>query len=282
MKPAPFTYLDPPDVDGVLAALAEHGDDAAVISGGQSLLPLMNLRLARPEVVVDPRRVPGLRSIEVDQGAVVVGAMVTASALLADPRVAQTLPGLAQAVACIGHVQIRNRTTIGGSVAHADPSAELPAVLAGCDGEIVLRSVEGERSVAAADFFDGSFSTTRRPDELVVAVRFPVPPGRTGWDEVARRPGDFALAGLFAAVAVEQGVVRHARLSFSGLGDRPFRAVGAEQLLLGRPLDAAAVDECVEAVRAEASPADDVHATAAHRSALAAALVGRLLPGLQP
>ena len=282
MKPAPFTYLDPPDLDGVLAALAEHGDEAAVISGGQSLLPLMNLRLARPEVVVDPRRVRGLRSIEVDDGAVVVGAMVTASALLADARVAEALPGLAQAVACIGHVQIRNRTTIGGSVAHADPSAELPAVLAGCDGEVVLRSVRGERSVAAADFFDGSFSTTRRPDELVVAVRFPVPPGRTGWDEVARRPGDFALAGLFAAVAVEGGRVAHARLSFSGLGDRPVRALAAEQLLLGRPLDAAAVDDCADAVIVEVAPADDVHASAPHRAALAGALVRRLLPGLAP
>jgi carbon-monoxide dehydrogenase medium subunit len=281
VKPAPFTYLDPPDIDGVLSALAEHGDDAAVISGGQSLLPLMNLRLARPEVVVDPRRVPGLGSIEVGDDAVVVGAMVTASTLLADSRVADALPGLTQAVACIGHVQIRNRTTVGGSVAHADPSAELPAVLAGCDGEVVLRSVEGERTVAAADFFDGSFSTTRRPDELVVAVRFPVPPGRTGWDEVARRPGDFALAGLFAAVGVERGVVSHARLSFSGLGDRPFRAVGAEQVLLGRPLDAASVDDCADAVLAEAAPADDVHATAAHRAALAAALVRRLLPGLE-
>jgi carbon-monoxide dehydrogenase medium subunit len=282
VKPAPFTYLDPPDLDGVLEALAEHGDDAAVISGGQSLLPLMNLRLARPEVVVDPRRVPGLRSIEVDDRAVVVGAMVTASALLADVRVADALPGLAQAVACIGHVQIRNRTTIGGSVAHADPSAELPAVLTGCDGEVVLRSVGGERTVAAADFFDGSFSTTRRPDELVVAVRFPVPPGRTGWDEVARRPGDFALAGLFAAVAVEAGVVADVRLSFSGLDDRPVRAVGAEQVLLGHPLDPSAVDACADAVLAEVAPADDVHATAAHRAALAAALVRRLLPGLAP
>lgn len=282
MKPAPFTYLDPPDLDGVLAALAEHGDDAAVISGGQSLLPLMNLRLARPEVVVDPRRVPGLRSVEVDRGAVVVGALVTASELLADTRVADTLPGLAQAVACIGHVQIRNRTTIGGSIAHADPSAELPAVLAGCDGEVVLRSVGGERTIAAADFFDGSFSTTRRPDELVVAVRFPVPTGLTGWDEVARRPGDFALAGLFAAVSIESGVVTHARLSFSGLSDRPVRPVGAEQLLLGHPLDAAAVDGCADAVLAEAAPADDVHASAGHRAALAAALVRRLLPGLAP
>ena len=195
MKPAPFTYLDPPSLDEVLAALAEHGDDAAVISGGQSLLPLMNLRLARPEVVVDPRRVPGLRDITVTPEAVVIGAMTTATEVLEHPEVGRTLPALVEAIACIGHSQIRNRTTIGGSVAHADPSSELPTVLAGVEGEVVLRSATGERRVSAAAFFDGSFSTTRRADELVTEVRFPVPPGATAWDEVARRPGDFALAG---------------------------------------------------------------------------------------
>lgn len=280
MKPAPFTYLDPPDLDGVLHALAEHGDDAAVISGGQSLLPLMNLRLARPEVLVDPRRVDGLRGVTVTDDAVVVGALTTATELLESPAVAAALPGLSQAVACVGHLQIRNRGTIGGSVAHADPSAELPAVLLGCDGEVVLRSSRGTRTVAAADLFDGPFSTTREPDELLTEVRFPVPPGRSGWDEVARRPGDFALAGLFAAVDLADGVVRDARLAFSGLGDRPLRAVAAEQVLLGRPLDATAVDDCADAVVAELAPPDDVHATGAHRAALAAALVRRLLPGL--
>ena len=165
MKPAPFTYHDPPSLDGVLAALAEHGDDAAVISGGQSLLPLMNLRLARPEVVIDPRRVPGLRGISVTDDAVVVGAMTTASELLEDPAVGLALPGLTEAVACIGHSQIRNRTTIGGSLAHADPAAELPAVLAGVEGDVLLTSTSGERRVPAAELFDGPFSTTRRPGD---------------------------------------------------------------------------------------------------------------------
>lgn len=280
MKPASFTYLDPPTLDEVLAALAEHGDDAAVISGGQSLLPLMNLRLARPDVVIDPRRVPGLRDIAVTDDAVVVGAMVTASELLEDPAVALALPGLVQAVACIGHSQIRNRTTIGGSVAHADPAAELPAVLVGVEGEVVLASTNGERRLAAAELFDGAFSTTRRPDELVTAVRFPVASGACGWDEVSRRPGDFALAGLFAALSMDGGLVRHARLAFSGVADRPVRAIGAEDALLDRPLDHDALEDCATAVLAEVTPTDDLHASGRHRAALAATLVRRVLPRL--
>jgi carbon-monoxide dehydrogenase medium subunit len=280
VKPAPFTYLDPPTLDGVLAALAEHGDDAAVISGGQSLVPLMNLRLARPDVVVDPRRVPGLRGIAVADDAVVIGAMVTASELLEDGAVTSALPGLAQAVACIGHSQIRNRTTVGGSVAHADPSAELPAVLVGVGGEVVLASVRGERRVAAADLFDGSFSTTRRPDELVTAVRFPIPPGATGWDEVCRRPGDFALTGLFAALHLDAGVVVQARLALSGVADRPVRAIRAEAALIGHPVDRSALAACADALVAELHPPDDIHASGRHRAALAAVLVGRLLPRL--
>ena len=282
MKPAPFTYLDPPSLDEVLAALSEHGDDAAVISGGQSLLPLMNLRLARPEVLIDPRRVPGLRGIAVTPDAVAIGAMATATEVLEHPEVARALPGLAEAIACIGHSQIRNRTTIGGSMAHADPSSELPAVLAGVEGEVVLRSATGERRVGAADFFDGSFSTTRRPDELVTEVRFPIPAGATAWDEVARRPGDFALAGLFASLAIEGGAVREVRLAFSGLADRPVRAVGAEGALLERPLDRDALDDCTEALLAEITPTDDGHASGRHRAALAATLVRRVLPRLVP
>ena len=280
VKPAPFTYLDPLTLDDVLLVLAEHGDDAAVISGGQSLVPLMNLRLARPEVVVDPRRVAGLADIVMGPDTVVVGAMVTASQLLEDAAVAAALPGLVQAVACIGHSQIRNRTTIGGSVAHADPAAELPAVLAGLEGEVVLASTGGERRLGAAELFDGAFSTTRRPDELVTSVRFPVPPGATAWDEIARRPGDFALAGLFASLLVDGGVVRHARLAFSGVSDRPVRATAAESALLDQPLDEAALDRCTDALLDELSPSDDVHASARHRGALAATLVRRVLPRL--
>ena len=232
VKPAPFTYLDPPTLDEVLAALAEHGDDAAVISGGQSLLPLMNLRLARPEVVVDPRRVPGLRDITVTADAVVVGAMATATELLEDPGVAGVLPGLTEAVACIGHSQIRNRTTIGGSVAHADPSSELPAVLAGVEGEVVLRSTR--QANAGSERPPSSTARSARPAGPTSSSPRSAsrcPPGATAWDEIARRPGDFALAGLFASLA------RRGRARTPGPTgvQRPRRPTGARRRCRGGP-----------------------------------------------
>ena len=281
MKPPPFDYLDPPDLEGVLAALHTHGDDAAVIGGGQSLVPLLNLRLARPEVVIVPRRVAGLDSVVVTDQRIEVGARVTATDLLDRANVARAVPGLREAIHDIGHVQIRNRTTIGGTIAHADPAAELPAVLLGLDGSVVLQATSGARVVAAGDFFLGPFSTARRPDELVTGVRFEVPAGRTGWLEQARRPGDFALVGVFAALALsDDGQVSSVAIALSGVGGRPVRAAGAEAQLLGRAPTAETVAEAAEIVRREVRPTDDVHATAAHRTALAGVLTRRLLTRL--
>jgi len=282
VKPAPFTYLDPGSIDEVLDALARSGDDAAVIAGGQSLLPLMNLRLARPEVLVDPRRVTGLDGIVVSGTEVRIGAMTTATDVLEHAAVGAALPGLTEALRCVGHPQIRNRTTIGGSLAHADPAAELPAVLLGLHGSVELRSTEGTRVVGADDLFDGAFSTTRRADELLTEVTLPVPPGATGWAEVSRRAGDFALAGLFASVHVVDGVVAAARLALSGVADRPLRAVAAESALVGRAPDAEALAATARALRDELDPPDDAHASGAHRSAVAASLVTTLLPRLLP
>ncbi len=269
VKPAPFEYLDPPDLDGVLAALAVHGDDALVVGGGQSLVPLLNLRLARPEVIVDPRRVPGLDTIAVAPDTVEVGARVTASELVAHVGLQQAIPGLVEAALDIGHVQIRNRMTVGGSIAHADPSAELPAALLALDGFVVLRSSGGERTVAADEFFQGAFTTARRPDELVTSVRFtvPVPGSRSGWTEQARRPGDFALVGVFAVLrTTASGQVASAALALSGVGGRPIRATATESWLVGQTLTAEALDEVTALVRSEVRPADDVHATGAHRA----------------
>jgi len=284
VKPAPFDYLDPPDLDGVLAALAEHGDDALVIGGGQSLVPLLNLRLARPEIVVDPRRVAGLDTITVGPDRVDIGARVTASELLEHAALATAMPGLLEAAADIGHVQIRNRTTVGGSIAHADPAAELPAALVALDGTVVLRSASGERVVAAADFFEGAFLTTRRPDELLTAVRLPVPAGRSGWLEQARRPGDFALVGVFATLDADGAggpdVVASVTIALSGVGSRPVRATEAEGLLIGRPISTATIDAAAAAVSGGVDPTDDVHATGRHRAALAGALTARLLTRL--
>jgi aerobic carbon-monoxide dehydrogenase medium subunit len=265
MKPAAFEYRAPDTLEGCLDVLAEEGDDAAVIAGGQSLVPLLNMRLARPAVVVDPRKVAALRA-RLPGGR--VGALVTATELEDDPI-------LGPAVRHIAHPQIRNRSTIGGSVAHADPAAELPAALLALEGSVVLRSrAGGERVVAAADFFDGPFLTARRPDELLVAVDLgpDVAGARTTVVEVARRPGDFALVGTFAA-RVADG---RWRIALFGVGGRPVRATAAE----AAAADGAPAVDVAAAVRAEVAPSGDVHASASYRRHVAGVVVQRALEAL--
>ncbi len=270
MKPAAFEYRAPDTIAGCLEVLAEVGDDAAVIAGGQSLVPLLNMRLARPLVVVDPRRVASLRA---RPGPGRLGALVTAAALEDDPVVGT-------AVRHIGHPQIRNRTTIGGSLAHADPAAELPAVLVALEGAVVLASRDGgERRVAAVDLFDGPFQTTRRPDELLVEVDLAPPasmgaaPGlRTTVVEVARRPGDFALVGAFVARSADGGC----RIALFGVGSRPVRAAAAEAAVVA----GAPPGEAAALVAESLEPASDVHASAAYRRHVAGVVVCRALEAL--
>jgi aerobic carbon-monoxide dehydrogenase medium subunit len=273
MKPAAFEYRAPDTLEGCLDVLAEVGDDAAVIAGGQSLVPLLNMRLARPLVVVDPRKVAALRARPSPNH---LGALVTAAELEDDPVVGP-------AVRHIGHPQIRNRTTVGGSLAHADPAAELPAALVALEGSVVLRSRDGgERTVAAAEFFDGPFQTVRRPDELLTAVDLgplaAAGPGavatglRTTVVEVARRPGDFALVGAFVARTADG----RCRIALFGVDGRPVRAGAAEAAVVGgaRPAEAAAL------VGAELHPGSDVHASAAYRRHVAGVVVERALEAL--
>jgi carbon-monoxide dehydrogenase medium subunit len=270
VKPAAFDYHDPDSVEEVLDLLAEWGDDAAVLAGGQSLVPLLSLRMARPAVVVDLRRLP----VEVPAtvgGTVRVGATVTMTGFLAAPEIGRLGGGVREALRAIGHPQIRNRGTIGGSVAHADPAAELPAVLLALDGAVTLRSRSGVREVQAAELFDGSFSTNRRPDELLTAVTFPIIAGPSTTMEVARRPGDFALAGTF--VARRDGEVRIAAF---GVGDRPVRLAAAEVAAAtgATPRDVA------ELARGALAPRDDIHATGTYRRHIAGVLVARALERL--
>lgn len=269
MKPAPFDYHDPDTIDEVLSLLAEHGDDAAILAGGQSLIPLLNLRLARPGVVIDLRRVGSLDRIDDDGAGLTIGALVTATAFGARTDLDRFGGAVTEALDQVGHPQIRNRTTIGGSVAHADPAAELPAIALALDGEISLAGTGGERRVAAADFFDGPFSTARRADELLTAVRLADHPGRSTTVEIARRPGDFALAG--AVVAVDP-----ARVVLFGVAERPVRLAAVEaEVAAGSSPEAVA-----EVVRSSVEPRDDVHATGAHRRHLAGTLVARALTSL--
>ena len=213
MKPAPFDYHAPETVEDCLSVLAQHGDEAKILAGGQSLVPMLALRLARPEVLVDVNRVRELAAVRRENGSLVVGATTRHATLESDPEIAAASPLLARVAPHIGHFQIRNRGTLGGSLAHADPAAELPAVVRVLDAEIEVAGPSGIRRIAAADFFETVFTTSLEPDELVTAVRFPVWGAGSGFavEEVARRHGDFAIVGALAAVQVHDGRLSQGR-----------------------------------------------------------------------
>src|SRR6201994_1431279 len=235
MKRPPFAYEAPATAAEAIDLLAEHGDEASVLAGGQSLIPLLALRLARPEVLIDINGVDELSGVSAEDGWVAIGAMTREYVAEESGTVAGAVPLLAAALPMIGHEAIRSRGTIGGSLAHADPAAELPAVARALDAEFVVRGPAGERVVPAAEWFEGYLTTSRRPDELLVEVRFPAaePGSGVSFQEVARRHGDFAIAGLAASVTLSEGAISDARLAFAGMSDVPVRAVGAEDLLVG-------------------------------------------------
>lgn len=269
----------------VLALLAEHGDEAKLLAGGQSLVPLLNLRLARPSVVVDLAAVDGLAGIEQVDGRLLLGAMARQRAVETSATVAAACPLLVEAVRHIGHVQIRNRGTVGGSLAHADPAAELPAVVLALGAEMVARSTRGERVVLAHEFFDGSFTTTLQPDELLIEVRMPVTERcRTAFFEVARRTGDFAIAGVAAVVGFEADsrCVADVGLAALGVGPTPIRLRDAEAAVLGSNLGDDSVSAAAAAAMSAVSPITDVHADEDYRRLLVGVLVSRALRRSRP
>ena len=281
MRPGAFRYLAATSLDEVLENLSELGDEVTLLAGGQSLIPLMNLRLARPEVLVDLNRVPGLEGIDLVDGELRIGAMVRAADVASDPTVTGSLPALARAAAFIGHPQIRNRTTIGGNISHADPSSELPGVLAAFEGSVTLKSLRGERRVGWNEFIVSTFTNSREADELVVDVRFPVRPGWSfAYDEVAPRHGDYPLAGICAGVQISDGIVRGMRLVAVGVSDRPVVLTGVAQVALGRELDAATIKELGKVGREEVSANDDAHASSEYRKWLVGTLINRILGNL--
>ena len=280
MKPPPFAYADPDSLDEVLQLLADVGDDAAVIAGGQSLVPLLNLRLARPELVIDPRRIGELRGISFETTGLRVGAMVRAVDLEEHDSTGQ-MPGLTRVLSLIGHSQIRARTTIGGSIAHGDPAAELPALLVALDGEVTLKSRDrGTRIVQANDFFVGPLMTDRAPDELVTSIWFPYPGGAIEIDEVAKRPGDFAIVGAIASFGIDDSNITDPRIALFGVGPTPWRAVRAEAFLAGRPVNAETIARAGQAVRDDLDPRGDIHGSAAYRRQLGVTLTERTLGAL--
>jgi carbon-monoxide dehydrogenase medium subunit len=277
MKLPDFEYEAPATVADAIALLAEHQDEASLLAGGQSLIPLLALRLAHPAVLVDINGLGELSGVSVTDGVVTVGALTREYMAEESGTVAETLPLLASALPLIGHEAIRSRGTLGGSLAHADPAAELPAVARALDAEFVVRSELGERVIPAAEWFEGYLTTSRRPDEILVEVRFPVAEPGTGvaFLEVARRHGDFAIVGLAASLTLTDGTITDARLAFSGVADVPVRAAAAESLLVGQQPSAELFAEAAGRSAAALDPPADLHGTSEYRKKVAAVLVRR-------
>jgi CO/xanthine dehydrogenase FAD-binding subunit len=280
MKLPYVEYEAPTTIAEAVDLLAEHEDEASVLAGGQSLIPLMALRLARPAVLIDINGLSELSLVAVTDGRVAIGAMTREYVAEDSATVGDAVPLLAAALPLIGHEAIRNRGTIGGSLAHADPAAELPAVALALDAEFAVRGRAGERVVPAADWFEGYLATSRRPDELLTEVRFPAAAPGTGvaFLEVARRHGDFAIVGLAVSLTLADGVISDARLAFAGVSDVPVRVAEAEDLLAGERPSAELFAEAARVATAGLNPPADLNGSSEYRKQVAATLVRR---GLQ-
>ncbi len=279
MKPAAFDYVAADSIAMAVKALAQAGDDAKIIAGGQSLVPMLNFRMLRPSILVDINRIAGLDDIEATGEAIRVGALTRHYQLETSPLIARDLPVLSCAMTHVAHLAIRNRGTIGGSLAHADPAAELPMMALLLDAELRIASGCGERIVAARDFFLGALTVDLAPDEILTGVVLPKLPSHTGWgfEEVARRHGDFALAAVAATLTVSGGAIEQARIALTGVGATPLRVTAAEGLLVGHALEPDLVSRAIEAVRATIEPETDLHASSDYRRHLAGVLTGRAL-----
>ena len=281
MKASAFAYARATSVDDTLNLLTSHGDRAKLLSGGQSLLPAMNLRLLSPELIVDIGGLPELRGVAVRDGVLRIGALTRHVDLLSSPEIGAYAPLLSAAAAHIAHPAIRNRGTLGGSLAHADPAAELPACMLALDATIVVRGRSGERKIAAADFFQGIFQTALSAEELLIAVELPLPRKRAAYffDEFSRRHGDYALAGLAAQAVAQDGILADLRLAFFALGDRPVLARAAD-VLINVPVTPERLSEASVVLAEELHPNDDQQATASMRRHLAKVLLERCVSAL--
>jgi carbon-monoxide dehydrogenase medium subunit len=280
MKLPAFEYACPTKLSEAVALLAARNGEAKLIAGGQSLVPMLAFRLAAPALLVDLRKLPELRKIGISTNGIVLGSMVRWCDILADSRLRTAHPLLLAAIAHVAHYQIRNRGTIGGSIAHADPAAEMPGIALTCEAEIATVGAAGPRVIKAADFFLGPLMTVLEPDEIIVEIRLPPWPARRrfGFQEFARRRGDFAMAA--AAVWYDQdesGKARNAHVGAIGVGDRPQRLTAVEAVLNGRLIDAAAIAQAEAAASAAVDPQTDIHASADYRRALVGTMVERAL-----
>ena len=278
MKPAPFRYIRVGEVQSAIEALREEGEEAKVLAGGQSLVPMMNMRLARPTALIDISRIPELRRIALDSDEITIGASVTQLTAERSSQLTGALPILAEALRHVGHVPIRSRGTVGGSLAHADPAAELPTVMTALDARFTVASADGERRVSAATFFVTHFTTVVEPDELLAQVHVPRVAEHWGaaFVEVARRHGDFALAGCAALVDLdERRGVRDVRLALSGVADVPWRSRTVEEALIGRAPSEDSLRELRAVIARELDPPSDIHATGGYRRDVAGVVATR-------
>lgn len=283
MKPAWFDYYAPRTLDEALRILAEAGPDGRVLAGGQSLVPMLNFRIAKPAVLVDINRIAALDCLQITSDCLIIGALVRHADVLRSADLREGWPLLREATTQVAHPAIRNRGTVCGSVSHNDPAAEHPSVLVTLGGTAVIASTAGRRELPAEQFFAGMLSTALEPGEMLVELRYPRPPAGTGaaFVEVARRLGDFALAGAAATLTMRGEVCERARLTIVGMGEGPLRARGAEDALNGRRLDQRtqqdALAEAAAMAAAAVDPADDVHASSAYRQHLAGVMAARAL-----
>jgi CO/xanthine dehydrogenase FAD-binding subunit len=277
VKPPAFEYAAPTDIGEVLALLEQHGDDSKVLAGGQSLVPLLNFRLAAPAVLVDINGVGSLSHIRRRDGALHIGALTRQATAEGSPLVAEHWPLLVEALEHVAHPQIRNRGTVGGSLAHADATAELPVACAALDARFHIRSSRGSRSVGWQDFFVTHLTTALAADELLVEVELPALPPNAGWafTEYARRHGDFALGGAAVIVARDGDVCREARIALLGASDKPVRCTAAERALVGARIDAATAAEAARLAVAGVAPTGDLHGSTDYRREVIAAMVRR-------
>jgi aerobic carbon-monoxide dehydrogenase medium subunit len=279
MKPAPFDYVAPATIDEAVAALAEAGGGATVIAGGQTLMPLLALRMSQPFILVDINRTAGMSGVTQSAAGTRIGAATRQAALLNDPDLARAQPVLVEAVRHVGHHQTRNRGTIGGSIALGEPAAELPAVAVALGAELEVHSARGERRIKAEEAYLGPYMTTLEPDELLTAIHFPAWADASVlvFREVAQRPGDFALVGLAGALHRNGARIERAGLAWFGMGPTPIRARQAEQALAGKAPDDLDLAEIARLAVADTEPFTDPHATADYRRRVGARLFARAL-----
>ena len=280
MKPAAFDYLAPSSLAEAIALLQEHGDGAKLISGGQSLMPMLNMRLARPKVLIDLGGLDELRYIREEPGSLVIGALTRQREVERSPLVQARLPLLHEAIGHVAHPQIRNRGTIGGSLAHADPASELACLSVCLDAELTATGPEGERVIPASEFFLTYYTTTLMEGEVLTQVRFPLPPARCGaaFVELSRRHGDFALVGVACVLVLDTaGAIAEARVTLTGVGGTPVRASATEAALVGARPEPAALAAAAAQANAGLDPDSDIHASAEYRRHLAVVMTERAL-----